>query len=76
LLSGYTKNLPQIPLLCPRYRRLLFSANVKNPLKAAYFEIKIYHEVEKAGEGRERKALYRNLFDLFDLADKNSSETW
>jgi hypothetical protein len=43
-------------------------------LKAAYFEEKIYREVEKVKEGRENE-VYRNLFDFFDVAVKNSSKT-
>jgi hypothetical protein len=39
-------------------------------------EEKIYLGVEKAEEGRESETLYRNFFDLFDLAVKNSSKTW
>ncbi|MDR1107066.1 MAG: hypothetical protein LBL44_11975 [Treponema sp.] len=55
----------------------LFS--VKIPLVAAYFEEKIYHEVEKVKEVEEKKAKKglenKNFFDFFDLAVKISSKT-
>jgi hypothetical protein len=51
--------------------------SVKIPLKEASLEEKIHHEVEKVDEeGRENEALYRNLFDFFDLEVKNFSKTW
>jgi hypothetical protein len=57
---------------CTRAHSFTFFS-VKIPLKAAYFEEKIYREVEEVEEGRENEALYRNLFDA---AVKKSSKTW
>jgi hypothetical protein len=50
--------------------------SVKIPLKTVCLEEKIHHEVKKVEEERENKALYRNLFDLFDFVVKKSSKTW
>jgi hypothetical protein len=55
--------------------------SVKIPLKPACLEEKIHHEVKSnhrfaVEEERENKALYRNLFDLFDFVVKKSSKIW
>jgi hypothetical protein len=47
--------------------------SIKILLKAAYREEKIHRKAEKVKENR---ALYRNFFDLLDLAVKISSKTW
>jgi hypothetical protein len=52
---------------------VIYFFSVKIPLKAAWFEEKIYREVVEVEEGRENEVLYRNLFGL---AVKISFKTW